>query len=219
MEKIWILTAMSQEAEYIIQLLDLKKTRSFSNIVFFENERVVLVLTGIGKIQASIGTTLLCTLYPIKKLINIGIAGSLLGNEACIGDVFFVDKLIQHDMYLPFDWDHLNYAKGMILLQKNPNIKREDRNFMIHYGALCLTGDQFIDDQKRVKTLRDETWAELVEMEAFAVASVAREFGLLSQTIVIKAISDGADAHAREVHEDNLDLAMKNSLIILQEIL
>ncbi len=45
----------------------------------------------------------------------------------------------------------------MILLQKNPNIKREDRNFMIHYGALCLTGDQFIDDQKRVKTLRDET--------------------------------------------------------------
>jgi nucleoside phosphorylase len=37
-------------------------------------------------------------------------------------------------------------------------------------------------------------------MEAFAVASVAREFNSLDKCIFIKAISDGADNEAKDTH-------------------
>jgi phosphorylase superfamily len=39
---------------------------------------MVLVLAGVGKVQASIATTLLVQNYSPELLINIGIAGSLL---------------------------------------------------------------------------------------------------------------------------------------------
>lgn len=107
---------MREEAEHIINLFGLQLTKKLQNISFFENEEVVLVLTGVGKIQASIGTSLLCQNYEPKRLINIGIAGSLLGQEAKIGDVFLINKVAQHDMYLPFDGEHLDYAKGQISL-------------------------------------------------------------------------------------------------------
>jgi nucleoside phosphorylase len=56
-------------------------------------------------------------------------------------------------------------------------------------------------------------------MEAFAVATVAREFGLLDDTYIIKAVSDWADSDASDAHEDNLDFAMNNSLAIFKKVL
>lgn len=218
MKKIWILTAMAEEAQHIIDLFRLQATKKLQNISFFENEEVILALTGVGKIQASIGATLLCTNYELKKLINIGIAGSLLGKEANIGDVFIVNKVAQHDMYLPFDGGHLDYAKGQITL---PSIfqRTEKTEVWVFTDAYCLTGDQFIDDAEKVQALRVKTQAHVVEMEAFAVASVAREFGLLEQLVIIKAISDGADSDAREAHEGNLDFAMRKSIEGLKVLL
>lgn len=218
MKKIWILTAMREEAEHIINLFGLQLTKKLQNISFFENEEVVLVLTGVGKIQASIGTSLLCQNYEPKRLINIGIAGSLLGQEAKIGDVFLINKVAQHDMYLPFDGEHLDYAKGQIFLPSIFEWTQTTENWLFT-DTYCLTGDQFIDDAEKVRELRKQTGAHLVEMEAFAVASAAREFWMLEKLIIIKAISDGADSDAREAHEGNLDLAMRKSLEVLKNIL
>jgi nucleoside phosphorylase len=61
--------------------------------------------------------------------------------------------------------------------------------------------------------------ADVVEMEAFAIASVAHKFDLLDQCIFIKAISDGANSNAKEAHMDNLDFAMNNSIIVLRKII
>ena len=69
---------MQEEAQHIINLLDLKPSLTLKNISFFESEEYVLALSGVGKIQASIATTVLCSRYDLKALINIGIAGSLL---------------------------------------------------------------------------------------------------------------------------------------------
>lgn len=218
MKKIWILTAMAEEAQHIIDLCGLQATKKLQNISFFENKEVVLVLTGVGKIQASIGATLLCTNYKLSKLINIGIAGSLLGQEANIGDIFLVNKVAQHDMYLPFEGKHLDYAKGQITLPSMLQRAEKTGNW-VFTDASCLTGDQFVDDAQKVQALRAKTQAHVVEMEAFAVASVAREFWMLEKLIIIKAISDGADSDARAAHEENLDFAMRKSIEILQLVL
>ena len=56
-------------------------------------------------------------------------------------------------------------------------------------------------------------------MEAFAFASVAREFWKLDSSIVIKAVSDGGDSDAKSAHMDNLDFAMQNSLLVLHKVI
>ncbi|RKW24328.1 5'-methylthioadenosine/adenosylhomocysteine nucleosidase, partial [Candidatus Gracilibacteria bacterium] len=80
-----IITAMKEEAELIIKKFNLKETKSLKNIKIFEGtrsgddgeENLVLVLGGIGKIQAAIATTYLLENYSVDKIINIGIAGNL----------------------------------------------------------------------------------------------------------------------------------------------
>ena len=217
-KKIWILTAMSEEAQFIIDLYWLEKTHSLTTISFYENAEMVLVLAGVGKVQASIATTLLVQNYSPESLINIGIAGSLLWQGAKVWDVFLIDKIVQHDMYLPFDWSHLDYAKGAIQISFNPQLDFKDFDFTVYQRGICLTWDQFLDDQQKVSQLRKARNAQVVEMEAFAFASVAREFWILEKILVIKAISDGGDAEAKSAHMDNLDFAMHNSLLVLQKV-
>jgi len=218
MEKIAIITAMTEEAEHIIKLYELKNTKKLKNLTIYENDSIVLALAWIWKVQASIWAAFLFMNYEISKLINIGIAWSLLWLNASIWDVFLVNKISQHDMYLPFDWSHLDYAKKEIIINNNLIIN-SDFDFKVVNNAYCLTWDQFIDDNNKVLELKNKYKADVIEMEAFAVASVAREFDMLDNCIFIKAISDWADSDAKDSHMWNLDFAMKNSLKVLQKII
>lgn len=219
MKKTAIITAMKEEADHIISIYNLQQTIKLNNITIFENEDLVLVLTWIGKIQATIWTSYLFSNYKVGRLINIGIAGSLLWEDANIWDVFLVNKISQHDMYLPFEWTHLDYAKKEIVIDNNIDFDHSEFTFKIRRNAYCLTGDQFIDDWEKVKTLSEIYKADVIEMEAFAIASVAREYLSLDNCIFIKSISDGANNEAKEAHMDNLDFAMNNSIKVLQKIL
>lgn len=218
MKKIWILTAMQEEAELIIIKYWLQKTNQLNTISFYENDDIILALSGVGKVQASIATTLMIKQYQPNYLLNIWIAGNLAGDKASVGDVFLINRVSQHDMYLPFDWSHLSYAKGQISLPLSLHLTWERLEFWLYEHGYCLTGDQFIDDVSTVKNLRHMTQADVVEMEAFAFASVARELEKLDKTFIIKAISDGADNNAKSAHMDNLHFAMQNSILILDEI-
>ncbi|MDP2090218.1 MAG: 5'-methylthioadenosine/S-adenosylhomocysteine nucleosidase [Candidatus Gracilibacteria bacterium] len=223
MKKTAIVTAMREEAEHIIKLYGLINTNKLENIIIYENENIVLALAGIGKIQASIATTYLFINYDISRLINIGIAGSLLGDDANIGDVFIVNKISQHDMYLPFEGTHLDYAKKAIIVDSIIDSIIDNNfdlfDFSVYYDSYCLTGDQFIDDSNKVKELREKYSANVIEMEAFAIASVAREFNQLNKCVFIKAISDGANNEAKDAHMGNLDFAMQNSIKVLNKII
>lgn len=215
---IGIITAMQEEAEHIIKMYWLKNTKKLKNISIYENDNIVLALAWIWKVQASIWVTYLFLNYDISKLINIGIAWSLLWKNASIWDVFLVNKISQHDMYLPFDWSHLDYAKREIVINNNIFLDW-DFEFKLVNNSYCLTGDQFIDDNNKVSELRGKYNADVIEMEAFAVASVAREFDKLDNCIFIKAISDWADSDAKDAHMWNLDFAMQNSLKVLEKII
>ncbi|MCD5385334.1 5'-methylthioadenosine/S-adenosylhomocysteine nucleosidase [Candidatus Gracilibacteria bacterium] len=222
-----IITAMQEEADLIIKRFGLKEVDKKKNITIFEGERVsddgndkiILVLSGIGKIQATIAMTHILENYQVDKIVNIGIAGNLNNTDSKIGDVFLPNSFIQHDIYLPFDGNHLDYAKKAIFLDyavgENYNLEK----FGLVLNGVCLTGDQFIDNEDKVKQLRKEYSADICEMEAFAILSVAREYDVLDKCVVIKAISDGADSYAKTEHMDNLEFAMNNSVDVLELVL
>lgn len=215
--KDWIITAMKEEANHIISSYKLKQVKKFDNLTIYENNKIVLALVWIWKIQSTLWTTFLVNNYNLDKLINIWIAGSLLWNKANIWDVFLINKISQHDIYLPFEWSHLDFIKKDIVIKNNLKFKVDW--FNINNNWYCLTWDQFIDDIQKVQNLKDKYNADVIEMEAFAIASVAREFWILDKCIFIKAISDWADSNSKDDHMWNLDFAMNNSLKVLDKIL
>ena len=218
MKKYGIVTAMKEEADLIIKKYKLEFSKSSWNIEFFENDEIVLVLSGIGKIQAAIATTALIHTFHPDTLINIWIAGNARPNTIKIWDVISVSKCAQHDIYLPFQWAHNDYLKKPIEISGLIYESREFDFELITEGT-CITGDQFIDNASKVKMLSQIHNADCVEMEAFAFLSAAREAKALDSCIVIKAISDWADNKARNEHMSNLELAMNNSILVLDYII
>ncbi len=222
-----IITAMQEEADLIIKRFWLKEVDKKKNITIFEwervsddwNDKIILVLSWIWKIQATIAMTHILENYQVDKIVNIWIAWNLNNTDSKIGDVFLPNSFIQHDIYLPFDWNHLDYAKKAIFLDyavwENYNLEK----FWLVLNWVCLTWDQFIDNEDKVKQLRKEYSADICEMEAFAILSVAREYDVLDKCVVIKAISDWADSYAKTEHMDNLEFAMNNSVDVLELVL
>ena len=220
MQQIGIITAMREEAEHIIERYHLKHVHTLSTLEIYESDDLVLALSGIGKVQASIAASYLCQNYDLESYINIGIAGNLRAECQSIWDVFIVSWVMQHDMYLPFEWVHLDYARADIELKEQSFWELCSEGFAVILWAGCLTWDQFIDDALRVQSLSENhPLAHVVEMEAYAIAATLREYGKLDRLICIKSISDGADSDAREAHMSHLDYAMKNSLKVLEQVI
>ncbi len=224
MKKIWIITAMKEEADLIITKYNLQEDTSFWNIAFFMWEdnwtEIILALCGIWKIQASIWTSLLINKYSPNHYINIWIAGNGEPNTINIWDVLICNSVVQHDIYLPFWWEHLHYAKKSIDLDDFPLMIEDEIEFTIVNNAICATWDQFIDDASKIQELNNAYSSNCVEMEAFSVCSTIREITWsVSNISVIKAISDWADNSAILEHMSNLELAMNNSIIILDKLI
>ena len=210
-----IITAMKEEAELIIKKFNLKETKSWDDW----EENLVLVLWWIWKIQAAIATTYLLENYSVDKIINIWIAGNLTGNDLKVWDVLLPNTFIQQDMYLPFEWSHLDYAKKPIFLEYAIWENYDLQKFWLILNWVCVTGDEFVDKEERISKLRVDFWADICEMEAFAILTTAREYGILDKCIDIKAISDWADNEAKDAHMNNLEFAMENSIAILEFVL
>ena len=227
-----IITAMKEEAEIIIEKFNLKQEKKIKNIIIYEwfkkinsksiyqeKEKIVLALSGIWKIQSAITATYLFENYLIDKLINIWIAWNLDNLNNKVWDVFMPNTFIQHDMYLPFEWQQFDYLKKPIFL-KNISWKQFDLNkFSLVLNWVCLTWDQFIDNEEQKNNLKQKFDADICEMEAFSILSVANQYDSLDKCIIIKAISDGADNKSKKELFNNLKYAMLNSIAILELVI
>ena len=74
-----------------------------------EGQDVVVVRSGVGKVNAAVCTQILIDVFDVKAVINTGIAGSLKA-EINIGDLVISSDLVHHDM----DAVSFGYPKGQI---------------------------------------------------------------------------------------------------------
>ena len=101
MKKIGIIGAMELEVETLKSKMNVVKTTKKANMEFFEGTlngvEVVIVRSGIGKVNAGICTQILADLFDVTHIINTGIAGSL-DAQIDIGDIVVSTDVLQHDM-------------------------------------------------------------------------------------------------------------------------
>ena len=74
-----------------------------------EDTKVVVVKSGVGKVNAARTTQILIDKLKVKSVINVGSAGAL-NPLLDIGDIVIAEKLVQHD----FDITAFDHAKGYI---------------------------------------------------------------------------------------------------------
>ena len=110
---IGIIGAMEEENRILLENMAEKTEETHFHLVFtrgkIENQEVVLVQSGIGKVNSAIATAFIIDRYRPDFVINTGSAGGL--NTALhVGDVVVADKVAYHDV----DATAFGYSVGQV---------------------------------------------------------------------------------------------------------
>ena len=185
---------------------------------------VVVVRSGIGKVNAGICTQILVDRFNVDYIINTGIAGSL-NKDINIGDIVLSSDALQHDM----DATGFGYEVGVIPQMKESLFKGDEK--LINIAKTCLennikdikafvgrivSGDQFISDKAKKEWLVDNFSAYCTEMEGAAVAQAAYLNNV--PFVIIRAISDKADDSATMDYPVFEALAAEHSVELISEM-
>jgi len=136
------------------------------------------LVTGPGKLQATYALTRALDAGSYEEIVVVGTAGAI--DTLLSADVYEIDAAIQHDVT---DIDGI--VGQHVSVPPRVELGRE--------GVTIATGDHFVDDVEAVAVIRP-LGAGLVDMEAYAYAWVAEQFGVPIR--VIKAVSDRAQDDA-----------------------
>ena len=227
MNKIGIIVAMQEELEKILKIMEEKEEKEIYGITFIigkiEDTKVVVVKSGVGKVNAARTTQILIDKLKVKSVINVGSAGAL-NPLLDIGDIVIAEKLVQHD----FDITAFDHEKGYItgvgdyiysdneLVKKFKDIgnKIKNKTYKITTGVIA-SGDIFCTDISMKNKIYSKFNAECVEMEGAAIAQVC----YLDKVpfVVLRSISDSPNGNNAMVFEEFVKLASKRCADILKE--
>lgn len=213
-----ILGAFSDEVKLLEDSLQHKQVVNLKGIRFLTGElrgrSVVVALTGVGKVNAAMTTTILLMNWQPQQLIFTGIAGGV-NPEIMPGDMVIAKSTIQHDFgkidstgmvlwqtFNPTDKSRnpLYFPADSILLQKAQKVSNltkykeiVGRKVKVMTGIVA-TGDVFVNSDEKVKELQNKVKADATEMEGAAVAQVCYELKI--PCLILRSISDNANSKA-----------------------
>ena len=207
MKKLGIIGAMSVEVEQLKAQLQNISQKTVAGMDFYEGVLeglpVVIVVCGVGKVNAAMCAQALCDCFSVTHIVNTGIAGSLCA-ELDIGDFVISRDAMYHD----FTCQGLNPAYKVGQVPDLPVLSfpaDEALTVLAHKAAEAVhpghsrigrvaSGDQFVSDPGMKDAIICNTGALCTEMEGAAIAHTAWKNGV--PFVVIRAISDKADGSA-----------------------
>ena len=203
---IGIIGAMDEEVEQIVAVMDIEREETKAQMTFkagkLAGKDVVIVRSGIGKVNAGICAQILVDRFGVDTLINTGIAGSL-DAQIDIGDMVISTDALHHDMDATIFGDPAGQIPRMDTLSfpadeklvKKAVAANEKANPDIHtFTGRVVSGDQFISDKDVKERISSLFHPMCVEMEGAGIAQAA----YLNKVsfVLIGSISDNAENSA-----------------------
>ena len=182
---IGIIGAMEEEVASLKEEMDVQEIVEKAGMMFCKGilcgQKVVVVRSGVGKVNAGICAQILVDLFQVDLLINTGIAGSL-DARIDIGDMVISTDALQHDMdasvfgdpvgQIP-RLDTFSFPADEALARKAIRANEKANPDIRTFTGRIVSGDQFISS-KEVKDRIVENFHPLcVEMEGAAIAQAA----------------------------------------------
>jgi adenosylhomocysteine nucleosidase len=186
-QKLGIVFALPIEAHAFEQRVRNTIQYQASNLVIFEGtcnqQQVLWTISGIGRHAATNAAHLLISGHHPDALISVGFAGGL-SPDLNHGAIVIPENLLSLNnpcaelppcVELPFAGSRFEWPESLSVTR----------------ATTLVTVDAVVDSLEKKKKLREETSADLVDMESAAVALVARENSI--GFLAIRAISDTSE--------------------------
>ena len=220
-----IIGAMEVEVKELREMMENPQAQTVAGMTFYQGtikgKEVVVVRSGIGKVNAGICSQILVDRYQVEGIINTGIAGSLR-NEINIGDIVLATVAVQHDV----DATGFGYPIGEIPqmgIKEFPAdeklralaeacSKKANPDIQVFCGRVA-SGDQFISSKEKKNWIQDNFDAYCTEMEGAAIAQAAYLNNI--PYLVVRAISDKADDSANMDYSEFEAKAVVNSVRLM----
>lgn len=192
---IGIICAMEKEIIKYKNIFKLEITNKDLNIYegIFNNKKIVLCLSGIGKVNAAILTQYLIDIYKPNYIINSGCCGSLV-EEGQILDTILVSYATYHDFTPIRIMESTTPDQGKIKPdEKLFNLAKEileGNNISYRIGGIA-SGDCFVTDNKMRDDIYNRTKCIAVDMESASISHTAKKNEV--PFLILRSISDFAD--------------------------
>lgn len=207
MNKIGIIGAMEIEVETLKSHMKITGTLEKASMNFLEGTlndvSVVIVRSGIGKVNAGICVQILADVFHVTHIINTGVAGSL-NASIDIGDIVVSTDTLYHDV----DATGFGYPVGEVPQLGTLSFKADEQMASIArssceivnpeikvFEGRIVSGDQFVSSPDVKKSILGHFPDSLcTEMEGAAISHVSWLNHI--PFVIIRAISDKADDSA-----------------------
>lgn len=154
---------------------------------------VMTIVTGIGKARASYALTKCLMEQPCDLVLNVGTVGTLKHH---IGDIIvsncFVDRDYEKLRAYGVEWQLISDKVSFLSLPSLLDGKESYKTMVVN------TGEDFV-------TAGSQILGDVVDMEAFALAYVCRQFGV--PMISVKYVTDIIGSNSLKLWEDKLSEA------------
>jgi len=201
--KFGIIGAMEVEVATLKENMQITRTLTRASMEFCEGKigdtDVVVVKSGIAKVNAGICVQILVDEFHVTHIINTGVAGSL-DARINIGDIVVSSDACYHDVdatifgYKPGEVPQMGMrefpADKWLIEKVKVAVKAADPDLSVFEGRVC-SGDQFIADDTVKERIKTTFGGLCTEMEGAAIAQAS----CLNNVpyVIIRAISDKAD--------------------------
>ncbi len=185
---------------------------------------VVLCRCGVGKVNAAVCAQTMILTWPVRLIINSGVAGALR-EPLEIGDICVATDLVQYDVDTSAVGDPVGFVSTVNQTYFRcaewavDGILRAAQSIdgVRAYSARIASGDQFIDDQARKDRIVRLFDASACEMEGGAIAQVCFINGV--DCAVIRAISDTTSGKHEMEYREFMPMAAATSARVVLKFL
>jgi len=229
MKKIGIIGAMEEEINILKSWMQEVTVKTIASMEFNEGvlkgKDVIVVRSGIGKVNAAVCTQILADIYHIDAVINTGVAGSL-HSEINIADIVLSTDALQHDV----DATGFGYKIGEIPRMDTSIFKANEQMVKLAeevcaevipevgvFAGRVVSGDQFISNSDKKEWLIKNFEGYCTEMEGAAIAQTAYLNNI--PFLIIRAISDKADHTAEMTYSEFEEIAIKNTVKLVSTLI
>lgn len=226
---IGIIGAMEEEVAALKEAMDIQEIHEQASMTFCKGvlcgKDVVVVRSGIGKVNAGICAQILADKFQVDILINTGIAGSL-DAAIDIGDMVISTDAVHHDMDATIfgdpagqvpRMDTLTFPADERLVEKAKEANAKANPDIHTFTGRVASGDQFISSKEAKEKIINNFHALCTEMEGAGIAHAAY-LNKISY-VIIRAISDKADNSATVDYPEFEKQAIVHSVRLVKELL
>lgn len=201
---IGIIVAMERELQPYFEKMTDKAQTKIRNMDFFTgtigNKKIVMALSGIGKVNASYATTLMLCNFDVELLISTGVSGGL--GRMDVMEVVVANKVVQHDCDTTAFGDPIGFVNTVnkVYFETDKKLSAKFVEVLDAKLGIFACGDQFIAKKAVAHEIVKNFDAIACDMESGAIGQIA--YIERVPFVVLRCISDSATENAEVTFND-----------------